>query len=81
MCYSSLSLDFNASFDWDVSLCMFGCMFGVIVFGFLVFKVICRVIYGFWGWIYGCEGVIRCFKGFWGIYGGFFRGLRCGLSR
>ena len=32
---------------------------------------------GFWGWIYECEGVARCFKGF----GGFFRGLRGCLGR
>ena len=30
-----------------------------------MFKVISRVFYGFWGWIYECEGVTRCFKGFW----------------
>ena len=44
------------------------------------FKAISRVIYGFWGWIYECEGLARCFKGFQGIYGGFFRGLTCSLS-
>ena len=55
-------------------------MIGLIAFGFLGFKVIYRVIYGFWGWIHECEGVTRCLKGFWGIYGGFFRGLICGLS-
>ena len=49
--------------------------------GFGVFKVIYGVIYGFWGGIYECEGVARCFKGFWGILGCFFRGLRCSLSR
>ena len=54
-------------------------MFGVIAFGFLGFKVISRVIYGFWGWIYECEGVARSFMGFWGISRGFFRGLECGL--
>ena len=36
---------------------------------------------GFGGWIYECEGIARCFKGFWGISGDFFRDLRCGLSR
>ena len=29
-----------------------------------VFKVISRVIYGFWGWIYECEGDTRSFRGF-----------------
>ena len=44
---------------------MFGCMFGMIAFGFFLgFKVIYRVIYGFWDWIYECEGVTRCFRGF-----------------
>ena len=33
--------------------------------GFWVFKVDFRVIYGFWGWIYECEGVTSCFMGFW----------------
>ena len=79
MCYSSLSLDFSDSFDWVVSLCIFGCMFGVIAFGFL--GIISRVIYGFGGWIYECEGVTRCFKGFWGIYEGFFGGLRGSFGR
>ena len=32
---------------------------------------------GFWGWIYECEGDARSFMGFWGISGGFFRGLEC----
>ena len=36
-----------------------------------------RLIFGFWGWIYECEGIASCFKGFWG---GFFRGLTCSLS-
>ena len=58
-----------------MGLCLFGCMLGVIVFGFSVFKVDSRVIYGFWGWIYECEGVTRYFKGFWGIYEGFFGSL------
>ena len=51
----------------------------MIVLGFLGFKVISRVIYGFWGWIYECEGVARSFMGFLGISRGFFRGLECGL--
>ena len=33
--HSSFSLDFSDSFDWVMSLWMFGCMFGVIAFGFL----------------------------------------------
>ena len=62
---------------------MTGCksvgVWGDIHLGFWGFKVISRVIYGFWGWIYECEGDARSFKGFWGIFGGFFRGLECSL--
>ena len=29
--------------------------------------------------IYECEGVARCFMGFWGIFRGFFGGLECSL--
>ena len=56
---------------------MLGCMiWGDCCLGFWVFRVDFRVIYGFWGWIYECEGVARCFKGFWGIYWGFIWGFK-----
>ena len=60
---------------------MCGCMFWGLRLGFWVFKVDFRVIYGFWDWIYECEGVTRCFKGFWGIYVGLFGGLRGSFGR
>ena len=52
---------------------------GVCVFGFLVFKVISRVIYGFWGWIYECEVMQGLLWVFGGTSGSFFRGLECSL--
>ena len=48
-------------------------------FGFLGFEVISRVIYGFWGWIYECEGDASLLWVLGGISGGFVRGLECGL--
>ena len=51
-------------------------MIGLIVcWVFWGFEVIYRVIYWFWGWIYECEGVARCFKGFGGISRGFTLGV------
>ena len=56
-------------------------MFGVIAFGFLGDSGYFQGLLWVLGWIYDCEDVARCFKGFWGIYGGFIKGLMFGLSR
>ena len=52
---------------------------GCLHLGFWVVRLFLGSFMGFWGWIYECEGDVRSFMGFWGIFGGFFKGLECGL--